>query len=138
VTVYLLDTNTCIQYLRNRKPHVVQRIQAAPPQDLRLCSIVVAELYHGAYKSPFPTANLALLATFCPRFLSIPFDDAAANQFGRIRAVLEALGTPIDPYDMQIAAIALVHNLILVTHNTAEFSRVAGLVLEDWELPPPP
>jgi tRNA(fMet)-specific endonuclease VapC len=46
---------------------------------------------------------------------------------------LAALGTPIGPYDVQIAAIALVNNLILVTHNTGEFGRVNGLQIEDWE-----
>jgi tRNA(fMet)-specific endonuclease VapC len=54
--------------------------------------------------------------------------------YGRIRAALEAAGTPIGPYDMQIAAIALVHRLILVTHNVGEFGRIAGLQIEDWEV----
>ncbi|MEK8016923.1 MAG: hypothetical protein VSS75_008650 [Candidatus Parabeggiatoa sp.] len=49
------------------------------------------------------------------------------------RAQLAAKGTPIGPYDLQIAAIALVNDLILVTHNTREFSRIEGLVIEDWE-----
>ncbi len=46
---------------------------------------------------------------------------------------MESLGTPIEPYDLQIAAIALANNLILVTHNVREFSRVEGLKIEDWE-----
>ena len=54
--------------------------------------------------------------------------------FGQLRATLEAAGTPIGPYDMQIAAIALVHGLIVVTHNTREFGRVQNLQIEDWEL----
>ena len=52
---------------------------------------------------------------------------------GQIRAQLQKLGTPIGSYDLQIAAIALAHNLILVTHNTREFERVEGLKLEDWQ-----
>lgn len=66
MTVYLLDTNACIHYLRGRNPHVIRRIQARQPQDIRLCSVVQAELFHGAYKSPAPfrAANLALLAVF--------------------------------------------------------------------------
>ena len=63
----------------------------------------------------------------------MPFDDAAATIFGRIRAELASLGTPIDPDDLQIASIVQVHNLILVTHNISEFSRVNGLQIEDWE-----
>jgi len=53
--------------------------------------------------------------------------------YGEIRASLAALGTPIGSNDLQIAAITLAHNLILVTHNTGEFKRVVGLTIEDWE-----
>jgi tRNA(fMet)-specific endonuclease VapC len=52
---------------------------------------------------------------------------------GQIRAQLQKLGTPIGSYDLQIAAIALANNLILVAHNTREFERVEGLKLEDWQ-----
>jgi tRNA(fMet)-specific endonuclease VapC len=45
------------------------------------------------------------------------------------------MGTPIGPYDLLIAAIALANGLVLVTHNTAEFSRVSGLMFEDWQTP---
>ncbi len=137
MTLYLLDTNTCIKYLGQRNPHVVRRVQARPPQEIHLCSVVEAELYYGAYKSPaaYRAANLALLANFFPQFTSLAFDDAAANVFGRVRALLESLGTPIGPYDLQIASIALAHQLTVVTHNVAEFSRVPGLTIEDWEVP---
>ncbi|RUS94633.1 hypothetical protein DSM106972_092700 [Dulcicalothrix desertica PCC 7102] len=70
---------------------------------------------------------------FLNLFVSLPFDDAAAIIYGRIRAELTELGTPIGPNDFQIAAIAMANNLILVTHNTGEFSRVPSLPLEDWE-----
>ena len=63
----------------------------------------------------------------------MPFDDKAANIFGEIRAYLASLGKPIGPYDLQIAAIALAHNVTVVTHNTDEFSRVPNLRIEDWE-----
>jgi tRNA(fMet)-specific endonuclease VapC len=98
--------------------------------------VVVAELYHGAYKSPSPyqAANLALLASFCPQLISLPFNDAAAETFGRIRAQLEAKGTMIGPYDLQIASIALVNNLTVVSHNISEFGRVPGLTIDDWEV----
>lgn len=70
---------------------------------------------------------------FLNLFVSLPFDDNAALIYGEIRAQLRALGTPIGPNDLQIAAIALANNLILVTHNLREFSRVNGLPIEDWE-----
>jgi len=69
-------------------------------------------------------------------FASLPFDDAAAVIYGRIRAQLATAGALIGPYDLQIAAIALANNLTVVTRNTQEFSRVPGLVIEDWEATP--
>ncbi len=63
----------------------------------------------------------------------MPFDDAAARTYGLIRAALEKEGQPIGPNDMLIASIALANGLVLVTHNTAEFSRVPTLSIEDWE-----
>ena len=77
--------------------------------------------------------NLRLLVTLFRQFESLPFDDTAAETYGRIRTDLAMQGTPIGPNDLMIASIALVHHLILVTHNTREFGRVAGLQLEDWQ-----
>ena len=132
---FLLDTNTCIEYLRKRNATVIANIRSRPPSELRLCSMVVAELYFGAYKQRHNPTNFTLLATFLPLFASLPFDDPAAEVYGQIRADLEAKGTPIGPNDTIIAAIALANDLTLVTHNTAEFSRVVGLKLVDWQIP---
>jgi tRNA(fMet)-specific endonuclease VapC len=64
---------------------------------------------------------------------SLPFDDVAAERCGRIRAEVLTKGTPVGPYDLQIAGIALTRGLTVVTHNTREFSRIPGLALEDWQ-----
>ena len=130
---YLLDTNTCIRYLNGRAPNVLQCLQALPPAEIRVCAIVKAEMYYGAMKSVDPTYTLAQQRVFLDAFESLPFDDAAAEAYGRLRAELARRGTPIGPNDLMIAAIALADDLILVTHNTSEFSRVPGLRLEDWE-----
>lgn len=95
--------------------------------------MVKAELYYGAYKSAKHEANLAVLAILFASFNSYPFDGEAARLSGEIRADLARKGTPIGPYDLQIAAIALANDCVLVTHNVGEFSRIAGLKLEDWE-----
>lgn len=63
----------------------------------------------------------------------MPFDDAAAHSYAAIRAALEKQGQPIGPNDTLIAAIALANGLTVVTHNAGEFSRVPGLLFEDWE-----
>jgi tRNA(fMet)-specific endonuclease VapC len=100
-----------------------------------MCSVVKAELFRGALRSVRPSVNRAKVDAFVQPYVSLPFDDAAADVCAIVRHQLEMQGIPIGPYDLQIAAIALVHNLILVTHNTAEFRRVPGLQLEDWEVP---
>ncbi|MBW4552421.1 MAG: type II toxin-antitoxin system VapC family toxin [Aphanocapsa sp. GSE-SYN-MK-11-07L] len=131
---YLLDTNVCIIYLKGRNLNLKQRLEAIPVQEIAVCSIVKAELYFGAMKSANPERNFALQQTFLAQFVSLPFDDLGAATFGVIRSQLEANGTPIGAYDLQIAAIALAHNLTLVTHNTREFGRVDELQIEDWEV----
>lgn len=133
---YLLDTNACVQCLRTKgNPLVPARLATHPPGDIALCSVVVAELRYGAERSADPPKEHARIDAFVSQFVSLPFDDAAARIFGTVRHTLTAAGQKIGPYDTLIAAIALAHNLTLVTHNTAEFSRVAGLTLEDWEAP---
>jgi len=131
---FLLDTNTCIKYLNGKSQNIRQRLEASQPQDIVLCSVVKAELFYGAMKSANPQKNLAKLQPLVSRFASLPFDDEAAEVYGRIRADLEKLGTPIGPNDLLIAAIGLANDVTVVTHNTREFSRVAGLKLEDWEI----
>lgn len=130
---YLLDTNACIQYLHGKNPHVRTNIAAHPPADIVVCSVVVAELLHGAEKSQNPAAELLKVRAFLASYRSLSFDDNWAEHYGRIRADLERRGLVIGGFDMLIAATTLAHGLTLVTHNTGEFSRVAGLLLVDWE-----
>lgn len=130
---YLLDSNTCIRFLNGTSEHVRQRMAAIEPRDIALCSIVKAELLYGALKSARPDRNVGRLRPFFNRFVSLPFDDASAEEYGQIRVALEMAGTPIGPNDLCIAAIARTNDLALVTHNTDEFSRVDELRLEDWE-----
>ncbi len=94
------------------------------------------ELYAGALRSANPAKNRADVDQFAGAFASLPFTDGEAGICARIRHHLESLGTPIGPYDLQIAAIALANGCTPVTHNTREFSRVPGLVIEDWEASP--
>lgn len=131
---YLLDTNTCIRYLNGRAPVISVRMKAIEPTQVRVCSVVKAEMFAGSLRSTDPARNLARQTAFFDAFVSLPFDDVAAEHFARIRAALLVAGRPIGPLDTCIAAIACSTGSTLVTHNTAEFSRVDGLSLEDWEL----
>lgn len=134
---YLLDTNAWIGWLRQKNPKLVARIQNENPFNLVLCSVVLAELVFGAERSgpAYRVRNLQQIEQLRQQFSSIPFADDAAIEAGRIRAYLAGLGTPIGPNDLLIAAIAKSNGFTLVTHNTIEFSRVPGLILEDWEQP---
>jgi tRNA(fMet)-specific endonuclease VapC len=131
---YLLDTNICIRYLNRRSEAIIRRLESESPDDLVVCSVTRAELIFGAMKSQNTDKTRTQQREFLEPLLSLPFDDRAAEHYGRIRAYLERLGTPIGPNDLLIASIALAHNLIVVTSNTREFSRVQGLHLEDWEI----
>ena len=134
--IYLLDTNVCIRYLNGRAPGVLQRLRALEPSDIAVCSVVKAELFYGAQRSQDPKRSLAVQRQFLQPYRSLPFDDAAAEFAGLLRAGLAAQGTPIGPHDIQIAAIALANTCTLVTHNLREFGRVPNLLLEDWEVQP--
>jgi tRNA(fMet)-specific endonuclease VapC len=130
---YLLDTNVCVTLLRNRNPLLTHKVLAQPAGSLALCTIVEAELYLGAYRSAQVQKNIALVNQFTGQFVTIPFDQQAAHIAGQVGALLANQGTPIGPYDLLIAAIALAHNLTVVTHNVKEFGRVNGLSIVDWE-----
>ena len=131
--MYLLDTNACIRVLSNSSAPLVSRLSLEDPDSIRLSSITKAELLFGARLSARVAANLRLLERFFAPFVSLPFDDRCAEQYSAVRADLAARGQIIGPNDMLIAATARAHDVILVTHNTREFSRVVGLKIEDWE-----
>lgn len=131
--MYLFDTNACIRLLNRTSNKLISRIHSEDPANIFLCSITKAELFHGARHSARVAANLKLLERFLEPYISLPFDDVCAEMYGTIRAELTSKGSSIGPYDLHIAATARAHNLILISHNTKEFSRVPGLRLEDWD-----
>lgn len=129
---YLPDTNACIALLRQRNTKLIARWHSTKASDILLCSIVVYELRHGAARSVDPVREHAKLDAFLAPYSSLPFDDISAAHCATIRHQLEQSGQVIGPHDLQIAAVAMQHGLILITHNTQEFRRVPGLICEDW------
>lgn len=130
----LLDSSTCIAFLRRRPEAVIKRFESADRSDLFLCSIVCAELLVGGLKADDPANKLAAVRDFVREFECIPFSEQEAEVYATIRHDLERSGTKIGANDLIIAATAIAGGFRLVTHNTGEFSRVKGLDLEDWEV----
>lgn len=130
---YLLDTDTCIEYLRNADSPVTVRMRAERRSTMLLCSIVIGELLYGAFCSRSRARDERLVRKFLGAFQSLPFDDWAADRYGKIRAELKSQGGMIGANDLLIASIALANDLVLVTHNLREFQRVKGLTVEDWQ-----
>ena len=129
---YFLDTNICIYYLNDKFHHIRVKLGEISRHDIKMPSVVTAELYYGAAKSSKRDFNLARYHRFVSAYEIIPFDHAASQIYGDIRANLESRGQPIGWNDLMIAATVMAHGGVLVTHNTDEFSRIAGLVLADW------
>ncbi len=127
---YLLDTNACIDYIRD-EGRTRQRMKSRPFGEFCISSIVVAELIHGAKRSPNPEKHVPATRNFCEKFKIVNFDQAAADAFGDVRLQLEDEGFPIGAYDMLIAAHAKSLGLICVT-NDKGFRRVNGLAVENW------
>jgi tRNA(fMet)-specific endonuclease VapC len=134
---YMLDTDTCIYALRHQFPALQDTFNRRAEQ-LAVSTVVLSELYFGVEKSARPDDNLQVLESFAARLEVLPFDAAAAAHSGQVRASLHRAGQPIGPYDLMIAGHARSVGLVLVTHNTREFGRVPGLLVEDWISPPEP
>lgn len=131
---YLLDTNPCIRFLNGRSPQIRKKLLTFDDADIAVSIITKAEMFYGSAKSQTPERSRQRQVAFLRRFTLLPFDEVAVNYYADLRVSLERRGVPISHPDMQIAAIALANGLILITHNTAEFSRIEGLMLEDWEV----
>lgn len=131
MTRYLLDTNAVIALLNNKNSLLAQRVRSHQPIEVCISSIIVHELFYGAFKSQRSTHNVALVDSL--QFEVLEFDKEDARQAGQIRAALALKGTPIGPYDVLIAGQAKARDMILVTHNIEEFSRVRNLIIENWQ-----
>ena len=132
---YLLDANTWIAFLRWKNSGVLARLKQHSADEILLCSVVLGELWYGAERSDpnRKASNYALVDALESTYKSLTFDNAAAREYALIRAELTRTGRPIGPNDTMIAAITRNRGMTLVTNNTAEFSRVPGLFIEDWQ-----
>jgi tRNA(fMet)-specific endonuclease VapC len=129
---YMLDTNICSYILKNRPPSVKARFDELGSDALALSTVVLAELYYGAARHPKGLTIRRDIDDFSSRLDVIPWDEAAAEHYGAIRAELEKEGNPIGAMDMMIAAHARSRGATLVSNNTRHFQKVPGLIIADW------
>lgn len=133
--IWLPDTNVFSAHLRGRDSDLSARLTAALIDgNLRLSLFVLCELRFGAEKAlrlgeKRPAERVAKLSLALPT--ELPGENVAGH-YGRIRAELEAAGTPIGGMDLLLAAHARAIGAGIVTANTREFTRVSGLPVEDW------
>jgi len=130
---YMLDTNICIYIINVRPPSVLERFRRERLGSISISSVTAAELAFGVAKSG-SARNREALEMFLAPLEVLPFDASAIWHYGDLRAALERRGEPIGALDTMIAAHAMASNTILVTNNTREFARVAGLRLENWAI----
>ncbi len=131
---FLLDTNVWIDCLKNPAGKNAIRLQGMQMSTIATCSIVRAELMHGALKYGNKARRVKLIETTLAPLKSYEFNDGDSDVYAIVRDRLERAGAIIGPYDLQIATIALRRQLTVVTGNVGEFRRVTGLIVEDWSV----
>jgi tRNA(fMet)-specific endonuclease VapC len=127
---FLLDTNICSAQMRQEGGLAHRFFQHIG--GLAISTVVLAELYAGAYHHPNPARLLRLIADLLRIVRILDFDPACAEQFGKVCGGLLRQGISVSTPDLMIASVALVHDLTLVTHNTADFRFIPDLRLVDW------
>jgi tRNA(fMet)-specific endonuclease VapC len=129
---FFLDSNILIFILRGTNQRVADKLEQFPPSEVKIPSVVLAELVEGAYRNHDTKGNLEKMLVLISPYEVVPFDKYAAMTGGKIGAELGKEGKKIGPNDLLIAATTMSRGGILVTNNTKEFSHVPGLRIEDW------
>ena len=126
----MLDTNIVSELIRNPAGPAAQRARAAGSA-VCVSIIVAAELRYGCVKKGSPRLS-SKVKEFLSKVPVLPFDMPADSEYGSLRAELEAVGRPIGPNDLLIAAHACALGATVVTANVSEFQRIRGLSVENW------
>jgi len=129
---YFLDTNICIYYLKGQYPNLLDKMLRHSVSEIKIASIVKAELLYGAVKSKKREDNTSKVKKFLLPFEIISFDDKAAEIYALIRADMASKVISIGPNDLIIAATVMANSGTLISNNESEFGRIAGLEIENW------
>jgi len=129
---YMLDTDMCSYIIRKHPASVLKRFQTLAMEQLCVSVVTYAELIYGVERSRSRRINRPVIEDFVRHLDVMDWDTAAADQYGVIRAELEAAGTLIGAMDMMIAAHAKSIKAVLVTNNQKHFNKVRGLKIDNW------
>jgi len=134
--MYLLDTNICIFLVKKKKPNILKQLKKNKDKGLCISNITLAEMEYGIENSDpdYHVRNRMALMEFLTIFEVKYFDENASKEYGKIKKDLKDRNCLIGPFDMLIGAQAKSLNMILVTNNTDEFSRIKDLKIEDWTI----
>ena len=130
---FLLDTDICSAHMRANGLVTNRFIQYGG--GLFVPTVVLAELYSGAYHIANPIPLLQKIADLLNDVQVLDFDHTCAERFGKVRGGLLQKGISVPTADLMIASVTLVHDLTLVTHNTKDFQHIPGLRTDDWLVP---
>lgn len=134
MTMYMLDTNAASQAMRGHATFDA-KLLALPAGHWCISAVTYSEIRYGAALRPESNRLQKMVAAFLRMAPVLAWDSKAADQHGALRAQLRTLGASIGDFDEMIAAHGLSIGAVVVTDNTKHFSRVPGLVLENWLRP---
>jgi tRNA(fMet)-specific endonuclease VapC len=132
MNLYMLHTDTCSYIFRKRPARVLAHFRRLAMEQICISVVTYAELLYGVERSSSKRINRPIVDDFVRHLDVIGWDESAAEQYGRIRADLEAEGKPIGAMDMMIAAHAKSIKAVLITNNQRHFARIKRLKIEDW------
>ena len=127
---YLLDTNICIFYFKE-KYGVQKRLQQIGYENCAISEITLAELVYGAECSIDIEKNMVIINNFIRRVQVLPVLHAI-EIYAKEKARLRKIGNMIDDLDLFIGATAIANNMILVTENEKHLNRLSGIQIENW------
>jgi len=131
VPKYVLDTDTCIYWLKGNKA-VEKKILEVGMENVSITVITECELFYGAFKSINIDKNLKTVRDLLERIKTLHTNEGVSFLYGKTKAELESKGQIIDDADLLIACIAKEKDCALVTNNIKHFKRVSGLAIENW------
>lgn len=130
---YFLDSNIIIYFIKGKFRKIGEKLEEHE-KDIVIPSVVLAELEYGARNSNDYEKTISVYKPFLDLYPTAVFDKKSSVEYGKLRKILSSTGVIIGPNDMMIAATVLANGGTLITHNVGEFSRVEGLLIEDWTI----